>query len=127
MKPHFYHGLIAGIFAALAAYIYDRIYAFALGVDFGTVINLTGILASCFIGTVSAGVGHYFFKKYIRKYSDILFNLVFTLITFGSMLIPLSVSLPLEISSPELFPGLTIPMHLMPQLFWLTTKPLFHD
>lgn len=127
MKAHFYHGLIAGIFASLAAYVYNRIYGYALAVDFSVVVNLSGILAACFIGTVVAATVHFFFKKIVKKYTEVFFNALFTIVTFASMLLPLSTSLPLEISSPELFLGLTIPMHMMPQLFWLTTKPMFHD
>lgn len=126
MKPYFFHGLVAGIFAAIAAIIYNRIYVFALAADFSMVVNLPGILASSFIGTVGASAGYYFFGRFIKKNTDIWFNLLFTIITFSSLLLPLSITLPLEISTPELFLGLTIPMHFMPQLFWLTSKPLFY-
>jgi hypothetical protein len=38
---------------------------------------------------------------------------------------PISVSLPLEIKNPELFPGLAVPMIFFPALAWYTVKPLF--
>lgn len=125
MKRNLIHGIVAGVLATLAAIIYDKIYVFALAVDFSVVVNIPSIVASCFIGTMGAALGYTVIQRFVKRNTDIWFNLIFTIITFGSILAPLSVALPLEVSSPELFPGLSIPMHFMPQLFWLTSKPLF--
>ncbi len=40
-------------------------------------------------------------------------------------MIPISVTLPLSIQFPELFPGLAVPMIFFPALAWYTVKPLF--
>jgi hypothetical protein len=41
------------------------------------------------------------------------------------VMIPISVSLPLDIKSPELFPGLAVPLVFFPCLSWHTVNPLF--
>jgi len=38
---------------------------------------------------------------------------------------PIAVRLPTNIDTPELFPGMVIPMHFFPALAWFTLKPLF--
>jgi hypothetical protein len=40
-------------------------------------------------------------------------------------MIPISISLPLDIKFPELFPGLGVPMVFFPSLAWYTINPLF--
>jgi hypothetical protein len=125
MKKVFIHGITAGIFAAIAAIVYNKMYSDALMVDFSKLINVTSISGSIIFGCILASVGYYFFSKLIKSNVDVWFNIIFLVITFASFISPLSATLPFEIESPELFAGLAIPMHIFPVLFWLATKPLF--
>jgi len=50
----------------------------------------------------------------------------FLILSFASFYSPFAVMLPMNVQSSELFPGLTIPMHLMPVLFWIAMKPFFY-
>lgn len=54
-----------------------------------------------------------------------MFNAAFTVLIFLSLVGPLSFKLPVDIESPELSLGATVPMHLNVQLFWLSIKPIF--
>ena len=75
------------------------------------------------------------FEQFIQCDIDALFgecidfkalnNFVFAILTFASILGPFATKLPLDVEMPELFPGLTVPMHFFPALAWFTLKPLF--
>ena len=125
MKKVLFHGVVASGLAAIAAITYSKVYLLATGADFSKVVNAGSITGASFIAALLASLAYYFFIKKVKKNPDVWFNLLFTLMTFASFLGPVWISLPLDIRSPELFMGLTIPIQLFPQLFWLTTKPLF--
>ena len=125
MKTEFFHVITAGILAGLAAFVYNNVYSEALVVDFSKVANIGGIIGSSIFGCVLASLGYYFFGKIVKSNTDVWFNALFLILTFASCISPFSATLPTDMASPELFPGLTIPMHFFPILFWLATKPLF--
>ena len=124
-KKIFYHGISAGILSAVACIIYNRIYFFATEADFSKVINIPVIIGINLFACMLAAGGYRAFKKLLKKNADIFFNFTFTILSFASVIYPISVSLPLDIKFPELFPGLTVPMHFFPALAWFTVRPLF--
>jgi hypothetical protein len=77
------------------------------------------------VGGVLAAIGYTLLDKWLKTRGEIVFNLCFSLISFASLLAPIAVSLPRTIETPELFPGLVIPMHFFPALAWFTLKPIF--
>ena len=125
MKTHFLHGLVAGVLAGLAAYVYNTAYREALLVDFSTVMNTSAILGASIFGCVLASLGYHFFSKWVRRGTDAWFNTIFLALSFATFGGSFAASLPENVESPELFPGLSVPMHLFPILFWLAVKPLF--
>lgn len=125
MKQTLYHGAVSGMLAGLAASIYNEAYSQAMLVDFSSVFTWINVLAVCVFSCMLASIGYYFFGKWIKKETDAWFNAILLIISFASFIMPFAGELPMEIESPELFPGLTLPMHLFPILFWLATKPLF--
>ena len=125
MKVTFYHGLTAGFFTAAACLVYNSVYTGAFATDFSSLINSVGIIGASFFSCLLASVGYYFFAKFVQRQTDVWFNILFLSISFASFVPLFAINLPLELSMPELFIGLTAPMHLFPALFWLATKPLF--
>ena len=124
-KKHFYHGLTSGIMAALAAIIYSRIHYFATEADFSPVINLGTMISLNLIICLIISIAYYFFTIIFMTKRTIVFHIVISILTFAAVIIPISVSLPLSIRNPELFPGLAVPMVFFPVLAWFTFKPLF--
>lgn len=124
-KRSFLLGLVSGILAGIASLIYARVYHNSLGADFSTVAATTSILAASLLGGVLAAIGYWLLNKLLKSKGEIVFNFVFTILSFASILGPLATRLPLEVEMPELFPGLTVPMHFFPALAWYTLKPLF--
>ncbi len=72
-----------------------------------------------------AAIGFWLLDKVLKAKGEIVFNLLFSIISFATLLAPFAVKLPLDLDTPELFPGMVIPMHFFPALAWFTLKPLF--
>jgi hypothetical protein len=118
-------GLVSGVLAAVAALIYQKIYVNSLGTDFSTIVKPVNILITCTLAGLLASTGYGLLTKWLPRAGEIIFNFVLVILTFASILGPFATKLPLEIEMPELFPGLTVPMHFFPALAWFTLKPLF--
>ena len=124
-KKILFLGLVSGALAGIASLVYANVYNSALGTDFSQVAKPVGILAISLFSGMLACIAYYFITKWMKNKGEIVFNLVFVLLTFASILGPFATKLPLTIDMPELFPGLTVPMHFFPALAWFTLKPLF--
>jgi hypothetical protein len=124
-KKIFFQGISAGILSTVACIIYNRIYFFATEIDFSKVVNISVLIGINLAACMLAAAGYWAFKKLLKRNADIFFNFSFTILSFASVIFPISISLPLSIKNPELFPGLTVPMHFFPALAWFTIRPLF--
>jgi len=118
-------GIVSGLLAGIAGIIYARVYYTINESDFSEVVSAVKIVAASVFGGVLAAIGYALLNKWLRNSGEIVFNLCFTLISFASLMAPIAVSLPRTIETPELFPGLVIPMHFFPALGWYTLKPIF--
>src|ERR1700735_2277673 len=118
-------GIVAGLLAGIAGVIYAHLYYTINEADFSKFASTIRILAASLFGGVLAAIGYTLVDKWLKTRGEIVFNLVFTLISFLTLLGPIAVRLPRNIDTPELFPGMVIPMHFFPALAWFTLKPLF--
>jgi hypothetical protein len=118
-------GIVAGLLAGIAGVVYARIYHTSLGADFSKVVSTVRIIAASVVGGVLAAIGYTLLDKWLKSRGEIVFNLIFTLISFATLLAPFAVKLPMDLEAPELFPGMVIPMHFFPALGWYTLKPIF--
>jgi hypothetical protein len=123
----FFHGLWAGILSAIAAIIYDRVYFFATEINYSKLVNVGSLVGINLLGCLLAAFGFWLSKKWFGKRSEIIFNFCFAIISFATIVLPISISLPLDIQNPELFPGLAVPMHFFPALAWFTIDPFFRE
>lgn len=125
IKKSLFLGAVSGILAGIASVIYQKVYAASLGADFAGIAKPFNIIITTVIGGLIAAVGYWLLDKWLKNKGEIVFNLAFSIFSFVSILPALAFKLPLTIDTPELFPGLVIPMHFFPALAWLTLKPLF--
>ena len=119
------HALAASVLAAIAGIIYNRIYFFATEVDFSKVMPLSRIIGFCVFICMLAALLNYALERLLKSLGEIVFNFLFSIFSFGLVMIPISISLPLDIKFPELFPGLGVPIVFFPSLAWYTINPLF--
>lgn len=124
-KKYFFWAISAGLLSSLSSLIYNRIYFFATEADFSKIINTGSIIGSCIGASLLAAAGFWLTQKLFKAKGEFFFNLLFSILSFASLIGPLSIKLPLDIQFPELFPGLAIPMHFFPVLAWYTLRPLF--
>ena len=124
-KKALFLGIVSGILAGIAALVYARVYHSSLGADFTKVVLPVRIVAASLFGGVLASIGYWALYKAVGSKGEIVFNLLFSILSFASLLAPIAYKLPLDIETPELFPGMVIPMHFFPALAWYTLKPIF--
>ena len=125
MRQYILHGITAGILAALAGVIYQYIYQEALYLDFSKVINTGSIVGASIFGCMLMALGYWLLKRLKKPNLKGWINVIIAILTFISILGPLSMTLPLDVESPELFPGLAIPMHFMPAMIFFGVYPFF--
>lgn len=125
LKKSLLLGAVAGVLAGVASLVYQKVYTSSLEADFSKIATPGGIFISCIVGCLLASTGYWLLDKWLKGKADIVFNLVFTILSFATILGPFAAKLPFSTESPELFPGLTVPMHFFPVLGWLTLKPIF--
>jgi len=120
-------GIVSGLLAGLAGVVYARLYYSINEADFSAVVTSVKIVAASLFGGVLAAAGYTLLDRWLKIRGEIVFNLLFTLISFASLLIPIAAKLPRTIDPQELFlfPGMVIPMHFFPALGWYTLKPMF--
>ena len=124
-KRKFYQALLAGVLAAIAAIIYNRIYFFATEVDFSKVLNPVRLTALSLMISMLTAFLNYGLTRSGNKKGEIIFNFLLSIISFACVMIPISYTLPLDLKFPELFPGLAVPMVFFPAIAWYTVNPLF--
>jgi hypothetical protein len=118
-------GIVSGLLAGVAAVIYAKVYYSVNEADFSKVASNVRIVAASLFGGVLAAIGYAILDKLLKSTGEIVFNFAFTLLSFASLLLPIGHRFSPPIDTPELFPGMVIPMHLFPALAWYTLKPLF--
>ncbi|WP_205508968.1 hypothetical protein [Longitalea arenae] len=118
-------GLVSGALAGLAALIYQKVYFKANEADFSAIVTPAKIFIGGILINLLASVVYGLLIKWAPKTGDILFNLLFVILTFAAIVVPIGYILPLDYEQPELFPGLTVPMLFFPALAWFTFKPVF--
>lgn len=126
-KKEFIHGIIAGILASIAGIIYSHIYFFANEADFSSLVNLPGIIGLNLAVCMVIAAIHAVFVKWLKKNAEMIFNLALSIFSFALIVLPISISLPLNIKTPELFPGLVVPMLFFPSIAWFTLNPIFNS
>jgi hypothetical protein len=119
------HGLTAGALASLASVIYFNLYQGTLLTAFDKIINVGAIIGSSVIGCLLMALAYFFADKIKKVKLKGILNILFLVLSFASIISPIAMSLPLDIESPELFPGLVIPMHFFPALAFLALVPFF--
>ncbi|MEO6732607.1 MAG: hypothetical protein ABIN01_15410 [Ferruginibacter sp.] len=124
-KKSLFLGLISGILASTASIIYQKIYAASLGANFNAIAAPLNIVLTCIVSGLVIGTGYGLFNKWFKVKDEAVFNLVLTVLSFASILPAFAFRLPFDVETPELFPGLVVPMHFFPALAWFTLKPFF--
>ena len=125
MKKIFIHGVVAGIIATIASLIYSNLYQSTLGVSFDKIINIGSVFGACIFSCILISVANLVLFKFKKENLQGILNVIIVVLSFASIIGPISMTLPLDIEFPEMFPGLVVPMHFFPALAFFTLSPFF--
>lgn len=120
-------GLTAGVLSGVACMIFAWVYETKLYLDFSTLISPMNYFGACIFGCVLASIGYWALSRVIPKLGGIIFNFLFSLLTFASILGPIAYVWPLDADQDLItyFPMYAMTMHFFPAIVWYTLKPLF--
>ncbi len=124
-KQAFIIGIAGSLLSSMASIIYMNIYKEAFLVDFSKVASTTNIVASCIIGCMLMAICYKFAFQWRGEKTIGWLSIAFSIFSFASIAGVFGFNLPLDTESPELFPGMVIPMHFFPILSMLTILPFF--
>lgn len=124
-------GVTAGILSGVAGIIFSIVYKEVMFVDFSPVISSFNIVGASLFGCVLASIGYWLLTKMTPKFGEIIFNLLFVMISFASILGPIMFKFPPELDVKGIdeilmyFQPFTITLHFFPALIWFAVKPIF--
>jgi hypothetical protein len=124
-------GVSAGLLSTLACIVYSYfIWTDWLYTDFSPLVSWWGLLGACMFGCVLAGIGHWAAVRVLPKYGEFVFNMLFALFSFASLIGPIGYTWPTDVSDDimlltDSFAYYAMPMHLFPVVVWFGLRPLF--
>lgn len=126
-KKHLFHGLTAGLLSGIACYVYYSVLKDEFMYDFSKIITSMNLFGACMFGTVLASIGYFLSLKFVPKFGEIIFNLVFALFVFASLISPMMFKLPLDFDEylTVIFPTYAMTMHFFPVIIWYAVRPIF--
>ena len=78
--------LSSGLLAGLVSYLYGDMIQTQLVEDYSKEVPTAAIFISCLVGTVIATIGHWLFTKFIPKFGELIFGLLFAGFTTASLI-----------------------------------------
>jgi len=130
-KNYLFLGITAGILSGLASFVFSTVYKETMFTDFSPVVSNINLLSACLFGCILASLGSFGLNKLMPKFGDVIFNLLFTILTFASIIVPIVFKFPpeLDFEGIDMVTSYFIPfamtLHFFPALIWFTLKPLF--
>jgi hypothetical protein len=133
-KKSLFVGVTAGILSGVASIVFEIVYKETMFVDFTPVVKYSNLLGACVFGCVLASIGYWAIMKVSPKYGEIIFNFLFTIISFATIIMPLkymSNMFPPELDIAGIddmtsyFQPFAMTLHFFPALIWFAVKPIF--
>ncbi len=131
LKKSLLLGVTSGVLSGIASVIFAGVYKETMFTDFSPVVSTMNLMGACIFGCVLASVGYFGIMKFMPKNGNVVFNLIFTFLTFASILSPIAYKFPPALDVPGideitmLFIPFAMTLHFFPALIWFTVKPIF--
>lgn len=133
-KKYFILGIVASVLSSAGAVAYGMFFNKNL-FDFSIAVGPLSIATACTTVSIFAAIMAYAADKVLKSWSEVVFNLIFSVGSMASILSPINYQFPPNILTKiqevnfegveSFFPIYVIPMHFFPVLVWVTLKPLF--
>lgn len=124
-KNLLWHGVLSSILASLSGIIYFEIYQYLMLSEFNSIVNWGSIIGASTMGCLLMMLGYWTLTKFKLLKLMGWMNVLIAILSFASIIGAMDTALPLDIDSPELFPGLVVPMHFFPALSFFCLVPFF--
>jgi len=125
MNKFLIHGIAAGVLAAVAGILYQKVYENSMFLDFSSVISPLSITGASIFACMLMAIGYWLLERFNKSNHKTWLNVLIAALSFVSILGPLGMTLPLDIEFPEMFPGLAVPMHFFPAMIFFGLDPFF--
>jgi hypothetical protein len=125
LQKYLIQAMVSAVLSSIACLLYNSIYSNAFDVNFSAVLNITGIIGSSLFGCLLMGFAYYLGTRWKGEKLIGWINILIAVLSFASIVGVLGFQLPVSMDSPELFPGLAIPMHFFPALSFFSVAPFF--
>jgi hypothetical protein len=119
--------LASGVLAGLISYFYGDMIETQLVEDYSKEVPTTAIFVACLVGTVLATAGHWLLTKFIPRFGELIFGVLFAALTTLSLVGVLGFIFKGETTEAHqyIFYCYAMPMHFFPFLAWYGLRPLF--
>lgn len=124
-KQTFILGISGSLLSSLASIIYWIIYKEAMVVDFSMIVGVPNIIAACCMGCFLMAIGYKWALQWKGAQITGWIHSAYCVFSFATISGVFGFNMPLDTESPELFPGMIVPMHFFPVLSMLTIFPFF--
>jgi hypothetical protein len=125
MKRLFLHSILAGVISALLGITYFTIYQSILDTRFDSIVNMGSIAGASFSGCLIISIPYALLLRFKKQEWVGWLNIMIMILSFISILGPLNMTFPTEITGQQLFPGLVVPTHFFPSLTFFSLSPFF--
>jgi hypothetical protein len=128
-KKPLLHGLTAGLLSGLASYVYITLLKDEFMYDFSSIIQPVNVFGASMFISILASMLLAIASKLLPKSGEVIFNVIFGLGVFVSLLGPMLFKLPLDFDEylTVIFPTYAMVLHFFPPLIWFVLKPFFKD
>jgi hypothetical protein len=113
--------LISSLCASFLGVLYTNIY-YQLLFDFSTVLPIWKVAFGLISFSLILFYVHLLFTKMLKQNPTFRFGLIFSLLTFVSILYPMLESV--YVDAAEFYPGFVIPLHFLPIIMFFTFHQL---
>ena len=126
-KKSFFHGISAGLFSSLLAFLYVDLLKDEFMYDFSSIFSVSNVVGACMFSSVLASLGYTLSKNFLPKAGEVIFSFLFATITFASLALPMLFKLPLDFDEylTLIFPTYAMVLHFFPIVIWYSLKPIF--
>jgi len=120
-------GIVAGLLSGTACLVFAKVYQETMYLDFSPLVGTMNYFGACLFGCVLASIGFWAAVKVMPKYGEAVFNLLFALLTFASILGPIGYVWPLDADQDLItyFPMYAMTLHFFPAVVWFALRPWF--
>lgn len=127
MSKKIIFALSSGLLAGVVSYLYGDMIQTQLVEDYSKEVPTMAIFVSCLIGTTLATLGQWLFTKFIPKFGELIFGLLFAGFTTASLIGVLGFVFKGETTEAHqyIFYCYAMPMHFFPFLAWYSLKSFF--